>query len=68
MRTRQLIIVEQDRLRQHEVRENVALFGPDGEPLLFNGSDDVDELKKQVKTLKGRLTKMDKRLKELEGE
>ncbi len=64
MRTRQFIIVEENRLRLNEVREVVALFGPDGNPLLLSGgSEDSDDIQKQVSSLKGRITKLENRLK-----
>lgn len=68
MRTRQLIIVGQDRLREHEVRERVALFSPNGEPLLIGGESKDYDLQKQISALKGRTTKLENRVKELEGE
>lgn len=68
MTTRQLIVVEQNRLYPNAIRENVALFAPDGSALLLGKTDEKDsnDISKTVSALKGRITKLEKRIKELE--
>lgn len=72
MTTAQMIVVEQSKIRPNTLVQRVALFGPDGEPLLFEGSPLQSEggsevTSGQVNHLKGRVTKLEKRLSELEG-
>ena len=69
MITQQWIVVDQEKLRPNTLSRRVALFGPDGEPLVFAAgearqSDDGGVTEGQLNHLKGRVTRLEKALEE----
>jgi hypothetical protein len=62
-RVTQAVVVEQESINRGSAVQRIALFGPDGEPLLLGGGVTSG----QLDHLKGRVTKLEKRLDELEG-
>lgn len=61
--TIQATVVDQKLIRPSQGLQRIAFFGPDGAPLTLND----DSSSKDIKALKSRLTKLENRVKELEG-
>ena len=69
MRVIQAVATEQERIHPNVAIQRIALFGPDGKPLLLTGSsEDVESMDRKLSHLKGRVTKLENRLKEFEGD